>query len=91
MDHVKVADVMKAFADFSEKKDDPSEPSPQDRSGRIFQIVLHQETAATTAPRTLKLLSAILSDHKKRQKSLLSLTVPGMAVPNDNGVDTLAH
>lgn len=91
MDHVKVVDVMRAFTDFTESKDDSSDLIPGERRGRVFQIVLHQETAAITASRTLKLLGTILSDNQKRQKSLLSLTVPGMGVPSDSGVDTLAH
>jgi hypothetical protein len=91
LDHVKVADVLKAFADFTEKKDESSDSKPEDHRGRIFQIVLHQETAAMTAPRTLKLLGAILSEHQQKQKSLSSLSVPGMGVPNDSGVDMMAH
>ena len=91
IDYVKVSDVLKAYADFSDEKAAKSDSKPEDSSGRVFQIVLHQETAATTAPRTFKVLSTLLSDSQKRQKSLLSLTIPGMGVPNDGGVDTLAH
>lgn len=88
IDYVTVAAALKVLTDFNAPVKDPQDAS---QGERVFQIVFHQETAQTMAPRLFKLLTTLEGLKQQDQSKLSALHIPEMAVPHDQGVGPLVH